>query len=115
MNRRDFLYLAAAAVAGTVAAVLGVGRGDRTCGGSVEPMVTGLRRVTSPEIVLTDYGRIVTNAAGTSWTALVPSDLLDDTQFDLQAYIEAEIYGQLIDHELLEGATGPVLGVISCA
>ena len=107
MNHRTFLRLLTATAAAAVAGLRP--RPEPT------EVVTGSRWITSPEIVMTDYGRIVTNATGTSWTALVPSDLLDDTQFDLQAYIEAEIYGQLIDHELLEGATGPVLGVISCA
>lgn len=72
MNRRDFLCLAVATVAGTIAAVLGAGRG-------VEPIVTGLRRITSPEIVMTDYRRIISYTTGASWAALGEPGIVSPT------------------------------------
>ena len=117
MNRRTFLRLVAATAAAAVA-----GLRPRP-----EPTEVGHELLSSahPDITLMDNGRPGLSTSGDcalfygesplTCTQLVPSGLLDDTQFDLQAYIEAEIYNQLIDHGFLEGAAGPVLGVVSCA
>ena len=82
MNRRDFLRLAAVTAAAAVA-----GLRPRPEPGE---MVSGSRWITSPEIVMTDYGRIVTNATGTSWAALrEPTGIISPTV--------TERYRQLIE------------------
>jgi len=62
MNRRTFLHLLTATAAAAVA--------DLRPRPEPTEVVTGSRWITSPEIVMTDYGRIVTNATDVSWAAL---------------------------------------------
>ena len=82
MNRRDFLRLAAVTAAAAVA-----GLRPRPEPGE---MVTVPHWVTSPEIVMTDYGRITTNATGVSWAALrEPAGIISPTV--------TERYRQLIE------------------
>ena len=106
MNRRDFLKLSGLA---SIAATLGI-RPE-----VAEPAPDTLLGV---PIEWTDFDEPKTVLIGP-----VPSDLLDDTQFDLQAYIEGEMCAGLraemraialeIDREFMEGAgTGTVLGVL---
>ena len=83
MNRREFLKSILAATAAAAVADLRP-RPEPT------EVVTGSRWITSPEIVMTDYGRIVTNATGTSWAALrEPAGIISPTV--------TERYRQLIE------------------
>ena len=99
MNRRDFLKTFA-----LTAAALGLGAVPVAEGEPAPDTLLGV------PIELTDLDEPETVLIGP-----VPSELLDDAQFDLQAYIEGEIYDQSANRRFIEGTAGPVLGVISCA
>ena len=114
LTRRDFLHLFAATAAAAVA-----GLRPRP-----EPRGVGHELLSSahPDITPGDCALFYGESPLTC-TQLVPSDLLDDMQFDLQAYIEAEMRAGLraemraialeIDREFMEGTgTGAVLGVL---
>ena len=124
--RRRFLRLAAATAA---AAVAGLRLRPEPTGMTHELMTHELLSSAHPDITQMDDGWAGLSTSGDcalfygesplTCTQLVPSDLLDDTQFDLQAYIEAEIRAEMraialeIDREFMEGAgTGAVLGVL---
>ena len=58
MNRRTFLHLFTATAAAPVAAALGAGRRDRTCGGTLDPVDSGDQIIQDGgEITLMDDGR----------------------------------------------------------
>ena len=107
LTRRRFLQLAA-----VTAAALGLGAVPAAEGEPAPDTLLGV------PIEWTNFDEPETVLIGP-----VPSELLDDTQFDLQAYIEAEMCTGMraemraialeIDREFMEGAgTGAVLGVL---
>ena len=126
MNRREFLKSILAATAAAAVAGLRPRPEPRGVGhellSSAHPDITptgdGRAELLTPGDCALFYGE-----SPLTCTQLVPSDLLDDMQFDLQAYIEAEMRAGLraemraialeIDREFMEGTgTGAVLGVL---